>query len=184
MMRLLCVTALGLMLTGCGETAYKMGAGGDQFLADKRSCANTDEEGLKACMRSKGWTMMGLDTLRPAPTALERDEVAQIEAAKTPVAQADSASMPAAPAAPKSETTKTTESNPGMAEKHSAAKPAPDPNGKIMVGSWWKFGTTNFKADADSCTAKLGPEHRYDETNKTATRAFAKCMRDLKWYAY
>ena len=53
-----------------------------------------------------------------------------------------------------------------------------------LINKTESFPTTNFKGDTASCTAKLGPEHTYDETNHVTTRAFAACMRTLKWYAY
>jgi hypothetical protein len=178
-MRFLSAAALMLMVTAYGETAYKMGATGDQFRADQKVCdMGSEKDARKACMKTRGWTVMDVDNLRPAP--LKRDEAPRARTSKTAAPHTDSA--PSSPASTE-EASKAADSEASQGEP-AATGPVRDPNGKVVVGSWWKFGTTNFKGDAQACTSKLGAAHRYDETNKTTTRAFAQCMRELGWYAY
>jgi hypothetical protein len=168
----MCAVAAAALLTGCGETAYKMGAGGDAFQKDRRICASDDEAAYKACMKGKGWTVMDLDNLRLAP-------VAQAPAPEDGVVQSPSANTPESVAP----TSHPESKQDAVATKKPAAAPM-NPNTKVLVGSWWKMGPTNFKGDADSCTAQLGEAHHYDEVTKVTTRAFAQCMRGKGWYAY
>jgi hypothetical protein len=61
---------------GCGEIAYKTGAGADALQADQRSCkqGGNDPIAYRSCMRDKGWAIANIDgsgVVEPdiAPTA-------------------------------------------------------------------------------------------------------------------
>jgi hypothetical protein len=165
MMRWICAAIMSVGLGACGDVAYQTGAGGDQFAKDRTACASDDETAYKTCMHSHGWTLVDIDSLKP--------KFSMGSSTQTPAASGTTSSTPAPATA-------------GKPEKAVPVTPAApvDPNTVITVNSWWKFGATNFKGDATACTDKLGATHRYNEADKTTTRAFAMCMREHGWYAY
>src|ERR1700761_4635392 len=91
-----------LMLGGCGEFAYKTGAGADALAADKAVCQQAGGD-YRACMHDKGWTIsnLGGDDAPPA----EADAAAAPPATRAapsvaaPMAASSTGSAPAMPAA-------------------------------------------------------------------------------------
>jgi hypothetical protein len=147
-----------LMLTmvslgGCGEFAYKTGAGADALAADQAVCKQTAT--YAACMHDKGWTIaeLGDDAPSPAPAA------AGVTTVQPP--------MPGAAAAPV------------PAETPSA--PVVDPMAPVKTTAWVKFGAGSPHDDIEACVATLGPGNAPDIANKTVTRALLACMRGKGW---
>ncbi len=76
---------------GCGEIAYKTGAGADALQADQRSCkqGGNDPIAYRSCMRDKGWAITNIDG----------DGVAEPDVAPTVTVQtASAAPLPNKPA--------------------------------------------------------------------------------------
>jgi hypothetical protein len=157
-----------LMLGGCGEFAYKTGAGADALAADKAACQQAGGD-YRACMHDKGWTIadLGGDVVRPpvappppmtaTPTAAAPDGSAPMAAAPS----APGAVLSSAPAAP-------------------AAAPA-DPMAPVRMTAWVRFGGGGPQDDIAACVASLGPAHAPDTVNHTVTRALLACMKEKGW---
>jgi hypothetical protein len=195
MMRTMCIAAMCLLLSGCGETAYKFGAGTDEFRIAQKSCLENriDEAAYKACMKQKGWTVIGIEGSVVGTPA--EGMAAAPEAAAEPAA---SPSTPSSAPVPATTAPKPASSSTSAAKNEVGGAPAPkapstptqapakalDPNEVVTVQSWWKVGATDFKTDIHACQDLLGGIHRYDEVKKTATRAVVGCMRAKGWRAY
>ncbi len=82
---------------GCGEIAYKTGAGADALQADQRSCkqGGNDPVAYRSCMRDKGWAIANLD----GSGAAEPDAAPPVSA-QTPSATPLPNKIAAAPAGP------------------------------------------------------------------------------------
>lgn len=164
------LAATALLASGCGEIAYKTGAGADALQSDQQSCkaAGGGAAAYKACMNGKGWAIADLDAgasgtyIPPKP----------VPGAPPPMAPAETPWM-AAPTNPM----------PGMAPPPApaAATPAADPTRPVPVTAWVKFGSGDPKDAMDACVASLGPAHAPDKTHKTITVALLSCMRDHGW---
>jgi hypothetical protein len=156
--------AAALLLSGCGEVAYKTGAGADALRSDTDSCkqAGGGPDAYKSCMSAKGWAIADLDA-GPSSTYISPKPA---EAA-APV----SGSIPAAPLAPAAP----------MAPVGMPAPPPTDPMTPVPVTAWIKFGGGDPKDSIAACVATLGPAHAPDKTHKTVTVALLSCMRDRGW---
>jgi len=155
----LILTLAILGLGGCGEFAYKTGAGADALAADKQTCRQAGGD-LQACMHGKGWTI----------TNLSGDDAPAMAAA--PAVAASAPTVASAPGAP-----------PAMATATPVAPPpAPvDPMAPVKMTAWVKFGGGGPQDDIDACVAKLGPANAPDTVHHTATRALLACMREKGW---
>ena len=153
-----------LALSGCGEFAYKTGAGADALAADKAACQQAGGD-HQTCLHDKGWMISNLsgDDVLPAPTATASPAVGQ---------PASPEAMPAAVLA-----------TPGVtapAPVQSAATPA-DPMTSVKMTTWIKFGAGSPNDDIASCVATLGPGNAPDTVGKTVTRGLLACMRQKGW---
>ncbi len=155
-----------LMLTalaagGCGEFAYKTGAGADALAADKEACRQAGGD-FQACMRGKGWTI----------TNLSGDDAPAMAPEATPT------SAPVPPSAPGAPPIAATASATPVA----VPPPAPvDPMAPVKMTAWVRFGGGGPQDDIDACVAKLGPANVPDTIHHTATRALLACMREKGW---
>jgi hypothetical protein len=158
----LILTLAVLGLSGCGEFAYKTGAGADALAADKQACQQAGGD-LQACMHAKGWTIANLS---------EDDAPAAAKAA--PAATAATPVPPSAPGATPATAT---------ASAGAAVPPPPpvDPMAPVKMTVWVRFGGGGPQDDIDACVAKLGPANAPDAIHHTATRALLTCMREKGW---
>ncbi len=160
LMSLLIGTSL-LVAGGCGQLAYKTGAGADALRADEQACrqAGGDPAGYDRCMHDKGWTTADLSSGNEAPLAMAP------------------ASAAAAPAIPGPNSSSDTDAE----APASAAAPAQDPTAKVKVTSWVHFGGGGPDDDIAACVAALGAAHQPDKANHIVTRALLACMRGKGW---
>jgi hypothetical protein len=153
-----------LSLGGCGEFAYKTGAGADVLAADQQACKQAAT--YRACMHDKGWTIadLGDDTPATAPVAAG------------PASVQPSPGQPSTPGAVPSAT-------PTGAPVPAETPPAPvvDPLAPVKTTAWIKFGAGSPHDDIEACVATLGPGNAPDTVNKTVTRALLTCMRQKGW---
>ncbi len=163
------LTGAVLLLGGCGEVAFKTGAGADALKADQLTCRQTSAgpAAYKACMNDKGWAIAELDggpsstyippmaTQPGVPSAATTGASAPMSPAETPWMKPPAAATP-------------------------AAQPT-DPMTAVPVTAWFKFGGNNPKDAIASCVATLGPAHQPDTLHKTVTVALLSCMRDHGW---
>ena len=160
-----------LLMSGCGELAYKRGASAGDLQAAKKSCqANAaDAATVEKCMADKGWAIQNLEQMEPLDDA---DPV--IEASPLPSNQRieNAASAPSAGQA-------------AATPPPAAARPGkiPDPLDRFKVSSWWKTGSgaASLQADTDTCVARLGEAHRPNPQTQTATRGLLLCMKEMGW---
>jgi hypothetical protein len=162
-------TAL-LLLSGCGEVGFKMGAGAGALEADQKACKESGggPAAYKTCMNGKGWTIADLDA-GPSSTYIPPKPVEGAGMA----APAPSGITPMAPA-----------ETPWMKPSTPAAAPAlapTDPKTPVPVTAWVKFGGGDPKDAITACVATLGPAHAPDKAHKTVTVALLSCMRDHGW---
>jgi len=160
---MLTAAALSGALGGCGEFAYKTGAGADALAADKLACQQSGGD-LQACMHAKGWTIANLSG-DDAP------------------AMAGTAASPAA-AAPSAPTVTSTPDTPPAVATASTVAPAVapvDPTAPVKMTAWVKFGGGGPQDDIDACVARLGPANAPDTVHHTATRALLACMKEKGW---
>jgi len=156
---ILALIALGL--GGCGEFAYKTGAGADALAADKQACQQAGGD-FQACMHGKGWTIANLSG---------DDTPAMAGTAPTAAATPATPTMPGAPP---------------IAATVSAAQAVPppppvDPLAPVKMTAWVKFGGGGPQDDIDACVSKLGPANAPDTIHHTATRALLACMKEKGW---
>src|ERR1700761_7743591 len=150
---ILILSVLGL--GGCGEFAYKTGAGADALAADKQACQQTGGD-LQACMHAKGWTIANLSG----------DDAPATSGGETPPAPGAPPTAAMASAAP----------------APAPSPPAPvDPMTPVKMTAWVKFGGGGPQDDIDACVARLGPANAPDTVHHTATRALLACMREKGW---
>jgi hypothetical protein len=156
----LLVMLTALALGGCGEFAYKTGAGADALAADKQACQQTGGD-LQACMHAKGWTIANLSGDDTSAAAETTPATAAPMTPSMPGAPPTAATASAAPAVP---------------------PPAPiDPMAPVKMTAWVKFGGGGPQDDIKACVAKLGPASAPDTIHHTATRALLACMKEKGW---
>jgi hypothetical protein len=83
---------------GCGEIAYKTGAGADALQADQRSCkqGGNDPVAYRSCMRDKGWAIANID----GSGVVEPDIAPEVTAQTASAAPLPNKAATAAPAGP------------------------------------------------------------------------------------
>ncbi|MDB5393152.1 MAG: hypothetical protein JWM91_658 [Rhodospirillales bacterium] len=156
--------AASLLLSGCGEVAYKTGAGADALQGDQQTCKQAvgGPAAYKTCMNAKGWTIADLDA-GPSSTYI-------------PPKVAPGGAPAPAPTSP-AET-------PWMKPTTAAAAPIPpvtDPMAPVPVTAWVKFGGGDPKDAIATCVTTLGPANEPDKAHKTVTVALLSCMRGRGW---
>lgn len=147
-------------LSGCGEVAYKQGAGPDQLETAKQKCNSQSKIGYEECMKAEGWSIYKRDDDNPLMV------VAPVEDNRT---AASGYVATAAVAVPK---------------KDATGKPIPaNPMDKLNVSSWWKMGgnADGLKTDTDICVAKLGDAHKPVDGSNFYTRGLVLCLKDKGW---
>jgi hypothetical protein len=153
---ILCASAL--MIGGCGQLAYKTGAGADALEADEQTCKQgaVDQNAYAQCMHEKGWSIANLDGSSAAPAA----------------AVAPSSSPSGAPVSP---------DQPSGPATIAPAAPPVDLMAPVKVTTWIRFGGGGPGDDIAACVTTLGPASQPDTVNKTVTRALLACMREKGW---
>jgi hypothetical protein len=155
---------LAVLLSGCGELAYKRGASSSDLEAAKQSCREKgpDPAAVEKCMADRGWVVQNLSRMEP----LEADPVVEASAIPSDRRIENAASA-----------------TPGAAQSATAVKRTPEMTDTFKVSSWWKTGSgaASLKADTEECVAKLGEAHRPDSQTQSATRGLLLCMKDKGW---
>lgn len=166
-----------VLLSGCGELAYKRGANSSDLEVAKKSCRAKaqDAAAVEQCMADRGWVVQNLRMMEP----LDADPV--VEATALPSDRRIENSASAMPGNPGAEGQVSALSN--KAHPTPIVKKAPDMLDTFNVSSWWKTGSgaESLKADTEACEAKLGAAHRPDNQTQTATRGLLLCMREKGW---
>jgi hypothetical protein len=178
------IAAAGLA-GGCGEVAYKTGAGGDQLQQDRRACneAGGEVAAYRQCMKSKGWAIADLgadpgagDAAPPeAPASAEPDRAQERTEAPTPTLSTQAGPAQAGPAQ--------AGSAPAGSVPATRPKLPPDPLKPVRIAGWVKFGAGGPDGAIADCVATLGPAHQPDVQNHTVTAALLTCMRTKGWRA-
>jgi hypothetical protein len=163
-----------LLLNGCGEVGFKMGAGAGALEADQKACkeSGVGPAAYKACMNGKGWTIADLDA-GPSSTYIPPKPVEGASPVSGGTTPAPSGVVPMAPA-----------ETPWMKPSAPVAATAPsptDPMTPVPVTAWVKFGGGDPKDSIADCVKTLGPAHAPDKAHKTVTVALLSCMRDHGW---
>ena len=163
-----------LLLSACGELAYKRGASASDLENTRKSCKAKDAgpEAVQKCMAADGWVVQNLDSADPIATMQsEADPV--IDASVTE----DNRQF--------NNPTASTKTNTGKESKDSTEikKPA-DPLDTFKIGSWWKFGAdaANLKNSIESCVTTLGVAHQPNSQSKIVTRGLLLCMKEKGWH--
>jgi hypothetical protein len=168
---------LTLLLSGCGELAYKRGANSSDLETAKKSCRAKaqDAAAVEQCMAGHGWGVQNL----PRMVSLDADPV--IEASALPSDHGIENSASSTPGKSGAEGTVSAWSD--KAQPTPIVKKAPDMLDTYNVSSWWKTGSgaESLKADTEACVAKLGAAHRPDNQAQMVTRGLLLCMREKGW---
>jgi len=155
---------LAVLLSGCGELAYKRGASSSDLEAAKLSCREKgpDPAAVEKCMADRGWVVQNLSRMEP----LDADPVVEASAIPSDRRIENAASA-----------------TPGAAQSATAVKRTPEMTDTFKVSSWWKTGSgaASLKTDTEACVAKLGEAHRPDSQTQSATRGLLLCMKDKGW---
>lgn len=178
---LLLLLAMPLMISSCGDFAYKRGAGANDLATDKRDCEarSNDHKMIEQCLNDKGWTVQKLDDLDPFATASVNPDNRIISPdtntyTKNTTLSNDNKAESAA-LAPNGINS--------SSEKPTTPIPTADPLDKFIISSWWKIGGNagNLQDTINDCVATLGEAHRPNPITNEATRGLGVCMRDKGW---
>jgi len=167
--RFIGLTAAMALLSGCGEVAYKTGAGADTLQADQRICKQAGGGGpddYKSCMNAKGWSIADLNAGPSSNYAPPKTEIGVASSAGPAPSVGSATSMGATPTLPASQ-----------------MRPVTDPMTPIPVTAWVKFGGGPPNDAIADCVATLGPGYAPDKLHKTVPVALLSCMRDHGWRA-
>lgn len=154
---------LTLSLLGCGEIAYKRGAGSEELARAKQNCdKQAKADAYVQCMQAQGWQIHKLD--EESPLAIVVEDTDNRGAGDVYVPASSTASVKAGAV-------------PGKASP-------PDPMKKFKVSSWWKpgAGQEELKADTAACVSQLGSAHAPDIAAGLATRGLVICLKERGWY--
>lgn len=142
MRKLVCLSLFCLLVSGCGEFAYKRGATAKDFDATKKTCQSAgDEAAIEKCLADNGWLVQKLDALglpdselfatasvsednrNPTPASTNEASISQTAAETTPET-IDLSQSKLEQAAPKTETFQTeVVSKPSAVAKDSTTSP-------------------------------------------------------------
>ena len=160
-----------LLLSACGEFAYKRGASVSDLNATKKACLakNADKAAVEKCMAGDGWTVQNFDSAEPIDT---------MQSEPDPVIEATVTEDNRVIAKPK-----ITNNPSGEAIAPAEKKPA-DPMDTFKIGSWWKLGggADNLKGSIAECVKTLGEAHQPDSQTKKVTRGLLLCMKEKGWH--
>lgn len=165
------------LFSACQQVAWKAGGTSDDLKRDEQACraqiATADDEALKQCLRTNGWTVTNFKQASVA------EEIApeNIEPAPTPTDKSAAAATTTVPSAP----IPSTAANKPIA---TAAKPK-DPMQRQSIQTWWKAGAqaSDFKAAESVCISELGEQHTPDYAQHLYTRALMSCLQTRGWHA-
>ena len=153
-----------VLLSGCGELAYKRGANSSDLEVAKTSCREKgpDPAAVEKCMAGRGWVVQNLSRMEP----IDADPVVEASVIPSDRRIENAAS-----------------DLPDKAQPTPPVRKAPDMLDTFNVSSWWKTGSgaESLKADTEACVAKLGAAHRPDNQTQTATRGLLLCMKEKGW---
>lgn len=177
----LLLLVMPLLISSCGEFAYKRGAGANDLATDKRTCEahSSDHKMIELCLQDKGWTVQKLDDLDPFATALVNPDNRVISPDTNTYTKnttlSDGGKVESATQANNRST-----SNPA---KTATPVPAADPLDKFIISSWWKIGGNagSLQEAINDCVTTLGEVHRPNPITNEATRGLGVCMRDKGW---
>jgi hypothetical protein len=163
-----------LLLSACGELAYKRGATANDLATMKRSCSSKDasKEAVAKCMSDNGWAVRNLDSSEPI-ASMQNEPDPVIEATENKdnrqIARPEVISKP----------NTTNIENPA----HQERKPA-DPMDTFKISSWWKLGGSpdNLKSSIQECVQSLGEANEPNTQSKKVTRGLLLCMQKKDWH--
>lgn len=186
MNKLVWVGLAALLLSGCGEIAYKRGASPADLEVARRACrASGDDKSADKCLEDQGWVIRKPDdmdvfaSVAPSNDArIPAADVAKVSGAPVPA----SAGVAAQPGAAKTAAGQT------AATVAVAVAPPPAPPSPLdiyTVGSWWKIGAgrESLEADMGACVKDLGDAHQPDAATRQVTRGLVVCLHDKGWKA-
>ncbi len=174
-----------ILLSGCGELAYKRGASAKDLEVAKKSCQSAGSKAaVDQCLEKNGWLVHDLGTIglpdsELFATATVTDDNRNL-AQPSPAAEQPTESS----ATLAVENAQTTPNNAGSPNtKEATVKPAPNPFETYKINSWWKMGGNRdaLEHSMETCTNKLGEAHQPDRKLQIFTRAFAACMYENGW---
>lgn len=176
MKKLACYGFSILLLTGCGEFAYKRGATAQDLENTKKECRSENASVMEACLERHGWLVHQLDDTdlfadtSPIESVFAEDATSgQMESTPTKsVVESNDKKVPAENS--KKETRTPKESNPYETFK---------------ISSWWKMGSSEkeLKSHMTQCGEKLGAEHSPVTSKQLYTKGFILCMGAHGWKA-
>jgi hypothetical protein len=183
-----------LLITGCGEIAYKQGASAKDYDLAKKECKSAgNEAAIEKCLEDRGWAVQNLGTIGLPDTELfatasvseDNRNPSHIDKKTSDVDTRDTNALPSSKpddtkqVAPESESKSDNTKAPALVR----VAPAINPFEKYKINSWWKMGAGReaLEQSMSSCSATLGEGHQPDKKTQTFTRAFAACMYDKGW---
>lgn len=177
----LLLLAMPLLISSCGEFAYKRGAGANDLASDKRTCEaiSGDHIKIEQCMQDKGWTVQKLDDLDPFATASVNPDNRVI----SPDTNTYTKNTTLPDGGKVESSTQTTGGSTSNTAKIATPASAVDPLDKFIISSWWKIGGSaeSLQVAINDCVTTLGEAHRPNPTTNEATRGLGVCMKDKGW---
>jgi hypothetical protein len=165
-----------LLISGCGEFAYKRGANLSDLEIAKKACKakESDSAAFEKCMADGGWFIQNLSKMEP----LEADPVVEASAIPSDRRIENSAGI--------TQDKQSADGHvllPGSAQPATITQKRTDMMDIFKVSSWWKAGSSaeNLKADTEGCIAKLGEAHRPNNYTQNVTRGLLLCMKEKGW---
>lgn len=162
------------LLVGCGEFAYKRGAGQSDLEQAHAACreAGAARTDYKKCMENRGWTVSDMDDMTPlAATSVTADN----RSATNPSGANGNSKKSDAPKAQISHA-------PELIQQSGSSNATE----YLIVDSMWKFGGTGAGLDTDIalCVSRLGDAHRprFTGSQRLMTRGLLFCLRENGWY--
>jgi hypothetical protein len=190
------VVLMAGFLAGCGELAYRRGAGADDWRQAVQDCRQTaltdlqqpsqDAKGAseEACLGGKGWTVA-----RWRGTTVERG-AADTSAGSAPASESGVATPVLASRISTTTTIRTVAETDAANPKAAQINPVRGGEGHHVEGpipilTWWKAG--GFPSDLDdaarSCAERLGLPIDPDPAHRKVSLAMLTCIRDTGWHA-
>ncbi len=151
-----------LLLSSCGDFAYKQGANAEQLYETKKLCQsiNSEESAVQQCMKEHGWTITRMNDVDSQLVATAKPSE-DSRAYKPPVSEKADAGTQAPPSGEQ-------------------VTPVPD---RYKISSWWKVGSGNdeLKQAKSECVKQLGEGSGQDPVTKEASRDYLICMKKAGW---
>lgn len=175
-----------ILLSGCGELAYKRGASARDLDAAKKGCQSAgSKESIDKCLEENGWLVQDLGTIGLPDSELfaiatVTDDNRNLTQQSTSEDKVEKSAM---------DETVTVASDTRVITKNTNSKrklevqQAPNPFENYKINSWWKMGGNRdaLEQSMTTCTDKLGEAHQPDRKQQIFTRAFAACMYENGW---